>query len=98
MVRSHSGATFMLHHSFDDQRILAVNGTSIRQFTSSVLFYISVLIVVVLTTSILVILGLSAVHPALNRTNIFHRPNLPMSSEPTNSSKNANVSEVQTPP
>jgi hypothetical protein len=88
----------MLHHSFDDQRILAVDGTSIRQFTSSVLFYISVLIVVVLTTGILVILGLSAVHPALNRTNIFHRPNLSMSNEPANSSKDAKVSEVQTLP
>jgi hypothetical protein len=88
----------MLHHSFDDQRILAVNGTGIRQFTSSALFYITVVIVIVLTTGILGILGLSAVHPALNRTIVSHRPNLPLSNESANSSKNGNGSEVQTLP
>lgn len=81
--------------------ILAVNETSIRQFVHSVLFYTSVLMVVVLTTGILVILGLSAVNrlePALNTTDIFQRPNLPMSNESTKGSEDANVSEVQTPP
>jgi hypothetical protein len=88
----------MLHHSFDDQRILAVNGTSIGRVTSSALFYISVVIVIVLTTGILAILGLSAVHPALNRTIVSHRPNLPLSNESANSKKKANGSEVQALP
>ena len=82
----------MLHHSFDDQRILVVTETSFRQFMHSILFYISVLIVVILTTGILVILGFSAVNhlePSLNKTDISWRPNLSMSNEPAKSSKDA---------
>jgi len=84
----------MLHHSFDDQRICK---PSVRQFTQSILFYMVVSIVLVLTTGIVVILGLSAVNrlePALKSTHVVYRPNLPMSNGPGKGSKDANVSDI----
>jgi hypothetical protein len=92
----------MLNNPLDEHANLTINGRLARHTVHSIPFYISALIVVVLTTGSLIIFGLSAfnrVEPVSNTTDILRRPTLPpTSNESTKSSKDTNGSEVQIPP
>jgi hypothetical protein len=89
----------MLNAPFYGQHNLAVNGWRVRHSVHSILFYVSVLIVAVITTGSVVIFGLSAlnrVEPASNTTVIFQRPDLPViSNRYAKGSKDANNSKVE---
>ncbi len=89
----------ILNNPLDDGPNLAIKGRIVRRTVHSMPFYVSALIVVVLTTGSLVIFGLSVfnrVEPVSNTTDILRRPTLPpTSNESTKGSKDTNVGEVQ---
>jgi hypothetical protein len=84
----------MMNDQLDDQ----ANGT-VRHIVHTTIFYMRALILAVLTTGILVIVGLSVLNrlePPSNTTVVLQRSDLPpITNKSTKGNKGTNMNEVQ---